>query len=271
MPELPEVETTRRGIEPLLVGHSVRDVVVRQPQLRLPVPENLHESLCGHAFTHVRRRAKYLLLETVSGTLLMHLGMSGSLRVVPATTPAGKHDHVDLILDDGQLLRFRDARRFGLLQWCEGDPLQNALLAHLGPEPLEDDFDGAWLKRKADRRRVAVKAFLMDQRVVVGVGNIYASEALFMAGIHPSRSACDISLARYRRLADAVRQVLSRAIAEGGTTLRDFTDVDGRPGYFSQSLQVYGRSGQPCTVCSDEIRSVIIGQRSSYYCPRCQR
>ncbi|PLY02407.1 MAG: DNA-formamidopyrimidine glycosylase [Desulfuromonas sp.] len=271
MPELPEVETTRHGIEPLLVGHSVQGVVVRQASLRRPVPDDLSSVLIDQVFVRVRRRAKYLLLGTNSGTLLIHLGMSGSLRVVPAATPAEKHDHVDLVLDDGQLLRYRDARRFGLLQWCAGDPLEHELLTHLGPEPLGSEFDGLWLKQQAARRRVAVKAFLMDQRVVVGVGNIYASEALFMAGISPSRAAGNISLPRYQRLADAVKRVLLRAIAEGGTTLRDFTDVDGRPGYFSQSLQVYGRSGEPCTVCGHEIHSVIIGQRSSFYCPQCQR
>jgi len=271
MPELPEVETTRRGIAPLLVGRTVQGVVVRQAALRQQVPHHLSSILVGQSFVTIRRRAKYLLLDTRAGTLLIHLGMSGSLRIVPAGTPPMKHDHVDLLLDNGQVLRYRDARRFGLVLWCDDDPLLHSLLVHLGPEPLEENFDGDWLKRQAAGRRVAVKSFLMDQRVVVGVGNIYASEALFRARIHPSRAAGAVSLQRYRLLADAVKQVLSLAIAEGGTTLRDFTGADGQPGYFSQSLQVYGRAGEPCVSCGYPIQSRVIGQRSSFFCPLCQR
>lgn len=271
MPELPEVETTRRGIERLIVGKTVRQVVIRQHALRQPVPADLPYLLQGQDVVAVRRRAKYLLLETPAGSVLIHLGMSGNLRVVPQETPLKKHDHLDLVLSDGKVLRYHDPRRFGLVLWAGNQPLMHPLLARLGPEPLEDDFDGAWLHRCARNRRLAVKAFLMDQKVVVGVGNIYASEALFMAGIHPARAAGKISAQRYQRLADAVKRVLFNSLEEGGTTLRDFSGADGRPGYFSQSLQVYGRSGEPCAACGRPVLSMVIGQRSSFYCNHCQR
>jgi len=271
MPELPEVETTRRGVAPLIIGKRIINVVVRNPSLRQPVTPGLHRHLYGKAFSGVSRRAKYLLFETDDGTLLVHLGMSGSLRVVPEGTSAQKHDHLDLGFEGGSVLRYRDARRFGLVLWLEKDHMLHPLLARLGPEPLAESFDGAWLHRRAAGRRLAVKPFLMDQATVVGVGNIYASEALFRAGIDPRRPAGEISLARYSRLAEAVRQVLEQAIQEGGTTLRDFSGVDGSPGYFAQSLKVYGREGEPCTVCGSPISCQVIGQRSSYFCRRCQR
>jgi len=270
VPELPEVETTRRGIEPLLVGERVAAVTVRQPRLRRPVPDDLPRKLVGARIEAVRRRAKYLLIDTTVGSLLVHLGMSGSLRVVAQHTPAQKHDHFDVLLENGQVLRYRDPRRFGLLVWAGADPLRHPLLAGLGPEPLEDGFDGEWLARLAEGRRIAVKPFLMDQKTVVGVGNIYASEALFLAGIHPARAAGRVSAERYARLADAVKRVLRQAIRVGGPTLRDFTGVDGEPGYFSQSLQVYGREGASCSTCDGLIRCRVIGQRASYFCPRCQ-
>lgn len=272
MPELPEVETTRRGIAPHLIGRRVEAVVVRQPRLRWPVPPALSQALPGQVLSDVTRRAKYLLIASPAGTLLLHLGMSGSLRLVPAGTAPRPHDHLDLQLDDRQLLRLHDPRRFGAALWLAADELAaHPLLAGLGPEPLGPDFDGDHLYTAARGRRLPVKALIMDQRVVVGVGNIYASEALHRAGIDPRRAAGRIAAARYRILADEIRGVLAAAIAQGGTTLRDFVGGDGRPGYFAQQLHVYGRAGQACQRCGGPIRSQRIAQRSSYYCPRCQR
>ncbi len=270
MPELPEVETTRRGISPHLVGHTVVGVVVRESRLRWPVPADLGAILAGRTVTHVDRRGKYLLLGCEPGTLILHLGMSGSLRVLGSRIRPQRHDHVDLILDDGHCLRLRDPRRFGSLHWVEGDPLQHPLLVSLGPEPLGGAFNGDWLYVRSRGRRAPVKSFLMDSRVVVGVGNIYANESLSLAGIHPARPAGRISLARYSRLAQAVTEVLEEAIGQGGTTLRDFVGSDGTPGYFSQRLRVYGRQGMPCEVCGHSLRQRVIGQRSTYFCPRCQ-
>ena len=270
MPELPEVETTRRGIAPLIEGRRVSAVVIRESRLRWPVPERLPELLAGRKLLQVTRRAKYLLLRFTHGTLILHLGMSGSLRVVPANTPPARHDHFDLLFGD-RCLRLRDPRRFGAVLWMEEDPLLHPLLRPLGPEPLSTQFHGAHLHRLSRGRRIAVKPFLMDGRVVVGVGNIYANEALFQAGIHPARACGRISERRYERLAEAVKAVLQAAIDQGGTTLQDFRQADGNPGYFAQELQVYGRAGQPCPHCGNPIRQRTIGQRSSYYCGRCQR
>src|SRR5699024_6416073 len=227
MPELPEVETTRAGVAPHIMNRCVHRVIVRQPRLRWPVPPELAREISGQTITDVRRRAKYLLFETAAGHICLHLGMSGYLRIVPADTPPTKHDHVDIVLDSGMALRFNDARRFGSMLWLHGDPLEHRLLASLGPEPLSTAFDGAWLKQQAGHRRAPVKTFIMNSAIVVGVGNIYASEALHMAGIDPRRQAGHISAARYARLAEAIKQVLRAAIAVGGTTLRDFTNVDG--------------------------------------------
>ncbi|WP_405233169.1 bifunctional DNA-formamidopyrimidine glycosylase/DNA-(apurinic or apyrimidinic site) lyase [Lentisalinibacter salinarum] len=270
MPELPEVETTRRGVEPHLAGRRIAALSVRDPRLRWPVAPDIAARAQGQRITAVDRRAKYLLIRLESGSLMLHLGMSGSLRIVPAEAPLRTHDHLELVLDDGHRLRFHDPRRFGSLHWVPHGT-QHPLLARLGPEPLEEAFDGAWLRRAFAGRRAAVKTALMDARVVVGVGNIYASEALYRAGIHPSRPAGRISRQRLDRLADAVKSVLSEAIAAGGTTLRDFYGGDGEPGYFRQSLSVYGRAGEPCPDCGEPVRQRVIGQRSSYYCPRCQR
>lgn len=270
MPELPEVETTRRGIAPLLSGRRVVSVDVREPRLRWPVTPELARALPGQPLHGVTRRAKFLLLEFPVGHLILHLGMSGSLRVVSGNLPPEKHDHLDLVMDDGRVLRFRDPRRFGAALWTSSDPLAHPLLKSLGPEPLEDDFNAEWLHLRSRRRRVAVKSFLMNSRIVAGVGNIYASEALFLAGIHPERGAGRISLQRYRRLVAAVRGVLEDAIAAGGTTLRDFVDSDGNPGYFSRKLRVYGRRNEACDQCGAPVRSRVIGQRSTYFCPRCQ-
>jgi len=270
MPELPEVETTRRGIAPHLEGLAVSGVTVRQRQLRWPVPKGLGRSLKGQTLRKVSRRGKYLLLGFDRGTVILHLGMSGSLRLVPCDTPAGKHDHVDIAFDGGPCLRLTDPRRFGAVLHTRGDPLTHELLARLGPEPLEPGFDGRWLFEHSRKRRQAVKAFIMDSKVVVGVGNIYASEALFLAGIHPRRPAGRISAARYDALAEAIREVLAAAIEAGGTTLRDFIQSDGRPGYFARELHVYGREGEPCPNCGTPIRQEVICQRSSYYCTTCQ-
>lgn len=271
MPELPEVETTCRGIAPHVTGRRVRAVRVRQPQLRWPVPRRLAAELTGQTVLAVERRAKYLLLRTTGGTAIVHLGMSGSLRLVPEATPPGAHDHVDIVLDHGRALRLHDPRRFGAVLWTRAAPENHPRLMDLGPEPLDEAaFTGAWLHGRARGRRQSVKCFLMDARTVVGVGNIYANEALFAAGIRPTTAAGRIARARYQRLAEAVRRVLREAIAAGGTTLRDFVASDGRPGYFRHSLQVYDRAGEPCQVCGTALRSARIGQRSSFFCTRCQ-
>jgi len=271
MPELPEVETALRGIAPHLTGRRILGLLARERRLRWPVPPTVDQAVAGQCIIALRRRAKYLLLELEQGTLLLHLGMSGSLRVVPSTTPPGPHDHIDLVLTDGQCLRLRDPRRFGSLHWVPPPVEAHPLLCRLGPEPLSDAFDGAYLHQRAGGRRGAVKGFIMDSHIVVGVGNIYASESLFMAGIHPQRAAGRIGPRRYLRLAHSIKQVLTAAIAEGGTSLRDFVQEDGNPGYFAQQLRVYGREGGPCPACGQPVRQRRIGQRSSFYCPRCQR
>ncbi len=270
MPELPEVEITRRGIAPAITGAGVSAVVVRQRQLRWPVSAALRHDLPGQVVHAVDRRAKYLLLRTKGGTVILHLGMSGSLRALRAPGRAKKHDHVDIVFDNRTCLRFTDPRRFGSVLWTRRDPLSHRLLAGLGPEPLGDGFDGDWLYGSARGRRSAIKQHIMNARIVVGVGNIYASEALFQAGIHPRRAAGRIALPRMQRLADAIRSVLSNAISVGGTTLRDFTGGDGEPGYFQLQLDAYGREGEACPRCAAPIRRVVIGQRSTFYCPRCQ-
>ncbi|MCY1486750.1 Formamidopyrimidine-DNA glycosylase [compost metagenome] len=270
MPELPEVETTRRGIEPYLKGQRVSRVVVRERRLRWPIPEDLDVRLSGQLILAVERRAKYLLIQAEVGTLIGHLGMSGSLRLVEQGLPAAKHEHVDIELESGLALRYTDPRRFGALLWSL-DPLNHELLARLGPEPLGALFDGERLYQLSRGKQVAVKPFIMDNAVVVGVGNIYASEALFAAGIDPRRAAGSISRARYGRLAEEIKRILAIAIECGGTTLRDFVGGDGKPGYFQQELFVYGRGGAFCKVCGSTLREVKLGQRASVYCPRCQR
>jgi len=271
MPELPEVETTRRGIEPHLLGRRVAEVVVRDGRLRWPVPDSLALELRGLRIDAVQRRAKYLLLRAGDGTAILHLGMSGSLRILPAEQDPTQHDHIDIILDDGFCLRFRDPRRFGSLHWTLANPLEHKLLRALGPEPLADEFCGAWLHARSRRRRVAIKNFLMDSHTVVGVGNIYASEALCRAGIDPRRAAGRISARRYDELVACVRETLTLAIAAGGTTLRDFKDSEGKPGYFGQELLVYGREGQPCAHCEGHIERIVQGARATYFCRSCQR
>ncbi|MCQ4324122.1 DNA-formamidopyrimidine glycosylase [Stutzerimonas stutzeri] len=270
MPELPEVETTRRGIAPHLLGQRVDRVIVRDRRLRWPIPEDLDVRLSGQRIEAVERRAKYLLIRFQAGTLIVHLGMSGSLRLVDAGLPPAKHEHVDLLLESGQALRYTDPRRFGALLWSD-DPLNHVLLASLGPEPLGEAFDGERLFRLSRGRSMAVKPFIMDNAVVVGVGNIYASEALFAAGIDPRRPAGSISRARYLKLAEAIKRILAMAIERGGTTLRDFVGGDGKPGYFQQELFVYGRGGEFCKSCGATLREIRLGQRASVYCGHCQR
>ncbi len=270
MPELPEVETTRRGIAPHLEGRRFDGAVIRQGRLRQPVPVDLGERIAGHGIRSIDRRAKYLLIDCSVGFLIIHLGMSGSLRILPAATPPSPHDHVDLLLGE-RLLRYRDPRRFGMILWYIGDLADHPLLRELGPEPLSEAFSGDHLYRASRGRRIPVKRLIMENRVVVGVGNIYANESLFLAGIHPRRAANRIAAARYQVLARRIQEVLRRAIARGGTTLRDFQNQEGKPGYFQQELRVYGRAGLPCPDCGTTIRQETIAQRSSFLCVRCQR
>ena len=270
MPELPEVETTRRGIEPHIQRRTLTGLTVREPRLRWPV--SLPDDLVGSVVGSVRRRAKYLLIELADrGSLIVHLGMSGSLRIVTPDTAVLKHDHVDLVFDDDCLLRFNDPRRFGSLHWCDGPVLEHPLLRDLGPEPLDTEFDGNYLFRASRGRRVPVKTFLMNAHVVVGVGNIYANEALFLAGVRPRVRASRLSRASCTAIADSIRAVLAAAIQEGGTTLRDFVNSDGQPGYFVQSLNVYGREGAACRRCDTLLKGVRLGGRATVYCPNCQR
>jgi len=271
MPELPEVETTRAGIEPHLIGQRVAEVKVYQRKLRQPVTAGLASALKDEKIHAVERRGKYLLLKSASGAVIIHLGMSGSLRLVDKGVPLAKHDHVEFLLASGQALRFRDPRRFGVVLWTRTDPLQHPLIKKLGLEPLEAGFDVDYLYAIAQRRSVAIKQLIMNGQVVVGVGNIYASEALFRAGIHPARAAKRISRARCERLVAAIKSVLAEAIKQGGTTLRDFYNGAGEPGYFKQRLQVYGRGGESCVQCGAAICQIVQGQRSTWYCGRCQR
>ncbi len=270
MPELPEVETTRRGIEPFLLGRRLRGAEVRQGRLRQPLPRGLSQLVEGARLTAVERRAKYLLLRWPGDSLLCHLGMSGSMRVVPEREAPGRHDHYDLLLPDRKRLRYRDPRRFGLLLRAGEAPETHPLLAGLGPEPLGPDFDGGHLRRSFCGRRAAVKGLLLDGRVVAGVGNIYACEALFLARIRPTTPGGRVGQERCDRLAAAVREVLGRAVEAGGTTLKDFVGSSGDPGYFRQELAVYGREGLPCPSCEGPIRRQVLGQRSTFDCPRCQ-
>ncbi|WP_251977009.1 bifunctional DNA-formamidopyrimidine glycosylase/DNA-(apurinic or apyrimidinic site) lyase [Salinicola avicenniae] len=270
MPELPEVETTRRGIAPHVEGREIVEVIVRHRGLRVPVPADLESSLIGTSLGAIGRRSKYLLLPCGERTLLWHLGMSGSLRIARVGDLPKKHDHIDMVVESGNILRYHDPRRFGFVDWLDGSVERDVRLTRLGPEPLSDAFDGDRLYRLSRGRRAAVKPFLMDNAVVVGVGNIYASEALFLAGIDPRRAAGRISRERYDQLASAIREVLAAAITQGGTTLRDFVSGTGEPGYFAQRLNVYGRAGDACRRCGHELRLVTLGQRASVFCPLCQ-
>lgn len=270
MPELPEVETSLRGIKPHIIDKPVIDVQLRHTQLRWKIPENLLSYINNEKLISIERRAKYLLLNFATGTLLIHLGMSGSLRICPLNSAAQKHDHVDIIFSDC-LLRFTDPRRFGAILWLGLTPESSPLLNKLGPEPLSDDFNSLYLYNAAKKRKLPVKQFIMDQKVVTGVGNIYATEALFMAGIRPTRSAGNISQKRYRLLVDAIKEILQQAIQQGGTTLKDFVGGDGKPGYFQQTLHIYGKAGEKCPNCQTPLKTVKLANRTTVYCPKCQR
>ncbi|MES1191213.1 MAG: bifunctional DNA-formamidopyrimidine glycosylase/DNA-(apurinic or apyrimidinic site) lyase [Steroidobacter sp.] len=269
MPELPEVETTRRGLLPALQGRRIVDVRVRDARLRWPVSADFAERLRGEVILDVQRRAKYLLIQLQQGHVIWHLGMSGSLRILPAHVPPRAHDHVDVLLDNERVLRFNDPRRFGCVIWSD-EPLQHELLKDLGPEPLSDEFNVEYLAAKARGRSVSIKQFIMNAAIVVGVGNIYASEALFHAGIRPRRAAGRIKHDELKKLVKSIKKVLSDAIKQGGTTLRDYVNASGSPGYFRQKLFVYERAGESCRKCKTPIIQITQGQRSSYYCPDCQ-
>ncbi len=270
MPELPEVEVCRLGISPHIIDCEVTSVVVRNARLRWPIPEEVHQ-LTKQKVLAVDRRAKYLLIRFATGTLLLHLGMSGTIRVIEQSIPVAKHDHFDLAFDNGKVLRLNDSRRFGAVLWLANDEDELNLLTKLGPEPLGDDFSHGYLFNKAKNRKVPIKTFLMNNHIVVGVGNIYANEALFQAEILPTTKAGDIDEQRFNRLTDIIKQVLSAAIEQGGTTLKDFTQADGRPGYFEQSLMVYGRAGLPCVKCQTTLNEIRQSNRSSVFCPNCQK
>lgn len=270
MPELPEIETTRRGLSPFLLNQTITDIIIRQPQLRLPVTPALNDLCAGQVVNAICRRAKYLLLQLSEGYLLIHLGMSGHLRITDKNTIASKHDHIDMLLQNGLILRYNDPRRFGLWLYLKENPYQHRLLAHLGPEPLDDTFTGSYLSQRARHKKQSIKSFIMSNEVVVGVGNIYATESLFLAGIHPLTPAGSLKQAQHNVLVSHIKQVLEKAIKAGGTTLRDFYAIDGKPGYFTNDLQVYGRKNLPCFQCQTLIETTIIGGRNSAFCPRCQ-
>lgn len=271
MPELPEVETTRRGIAPHAEGNTITGVVVYNRRLRWPISARLGAALTGQTITHIRRRAKYLIFDTAGGSMIIHLGMSGSLRLGDAKDTLKKHDHLEVRLGNGRLLRFNDPRRFGSVFWTTAPPDRHKRLAHLGAEPLAPALSGAYLHTQAAHRKTNVKHFIMDARVVVGVGNIYASESLHTAGIHPKRPAGNISRPRYEKLAQAIKTTLTAAIESGGSTLNDFVKPDGKPGYFQHQFRVYGKAGRPCGRCGAAIKKITQGQRSTYYCAGCQR
>jgi len=271
MPELPEVETTCRGIKPHIENNIISKVVVRNKNLRWPIPKGLNTKLKNHKIISVTRRAKYLLIETEAGTLIIHLGMSGSLRILATNEAVEKHDHFELQFENGICLRLRDPRRFGCVLWEKENPLEHKLLNHLGPEPLAKEFDAELLFQKSRKRKTSIKQFIMDAKIVVGVGNIYASESLFLAGIHPKRLAGKITRKNALDLTVAVKKILTQAIKQGGTTLKDFTSSNGKPGYFQQKLKVYDRKGEPCQKCKKPIKQIILGQRSTFYCSHCQK
>lgn len=269
MPELPEVETSRRGILPYLKGQIIKQVVVRQPKLRWPIDEAISDAQ-GQIIIDIKRRAKYLLLQLTQNWIVIHLGMSGSLRIVKSNQKPDKHDHVDLVLENGVTLRYTDPRRFGSWLWTNSiDDLKQ--LKHLGLEPLSEEFSANYLFEKATNRNIPIKSWIMDNHIVVGVGNIYASESLFMAKINPHRKVNSLTLEEFERLVSAIKQVLTKSIEQGGTTLKDFVQSDGKPGYFVQKLQVYGREGEKCLICKSDIKSHRIGQRNTFYCEKCQK
>ena len=270
MPELPEVETTRRGIEPYIHGQRIVRILVRNRQLRWRIPAKLEKNLTGTTVEGIQRRAKYLLFQTGKGTMILHLGMSGSLRLAKAGDKIRKHDHVEIEFNSGKLLRFNDPRRFSSIHWTTLPVEKHKLLRSLGPEPLSDALTADYLHRKSRNRKAAIKNFIMNSHIVAGIGNIYACESLFLAGIHPGRAAGNISQSRYGRLLSGIKQVLQSAIESGGSSLNDFIKPDGKPGYFQYHFSVYGKAGQPCWKCSLPIKRITLGQRSTFYCSKCQ-
>ncbi|BCA96722.1 formamidopyrimidine-DNA glycosylase [Legionella antarctica] len=270
MPELPEVETTKQGIKNHLEGQKIINVTVRNSKLRLPVPCNMDELCSGKKITAISRRAKYILLHLTQGYILIHLGMSGHLRIVPGNTKPTKHDHIDLILSNGLSLRYCDPRRFGLFFYIDDNPHQHSLLAHLGPEPLSQDFTSEYLYLRTRQKNSPIKSLIMNNEIVVGVGNIYATESLFLVGIHPQTTAKKLTKQACQTLTTQIKHTLKAAIDAGGTTLRDFYTFDGKPGYFSVALKVYGRKKQPCFQCNELIETVVIAGRHSAFCPQCQ-
>ncbi|MCK4864114.1 MAG: bifunctional DNA-formamidopyrimidine glycosylase/DNA-(apurinic or apyrimidinic site) lyase [Gammaproteobacteria bacterium] len=271
MPELPEVETTCRGIAPHIENNTITKIIIRNRNLRWPIPNGLNTKLKNKKILSVTRRAKYLLVKTEVGTLIIHLGMSGSLRILPTTEAVEKYDHFEIQFKDSICLRLRDPRRFGSVLWTKEDPLKHKLLINLGPEPLDKEFNADLLFEKSRKRKTTIKQFIMDAKIVVGVGNIYASEALFLSSIHPKRLAGKLTKAQSLSLTKAIKKILKQAIKQGGTTLKDFTSSDGKPGYFSQKLKVYNRSGEPCLTCEKPIKQITLGQRSTFYCSSCQK
>jgi formamidopyrimidine-DNA glycosylase len=270
MPELPEVETTLRGIKPHIFGKKINKIIIRHHGLRWPVPASIKTLLPNHSLKSLERRGKYILFKFTHGTLILHLGMSGSLRILTQDTPPQKHDHLDIIFQHQKVLRFTDPRRFGACLWTEDNIEEHVLLKHLGPEPLGKNFSGNYLWERAQKRNVPVKSFIMNNQIVVGVGNIYATEALFAAGIHPNSPAKIISKKQFDSLAKEIKIILRKAIQKGGTTLKDFVDSDGKPGYFRMHLKVYGRAGLPCVKCKTELEQIRLGQRGTVFCERCQ-
>jgi formamidopyrimidine-DNA glycosylase len=270
MPELPEVETTLRGIAPHVLGQKVTQIVIRQPRLRWPIPTELADLVTGRKVVNATRRGKYLLLDFGNGHALIHLGMSGSLRIVNVEEPPSFHDHFDLVFGK-RALRYCDPRRFGCLLWVDGEPELHKLLADLGPEPLTDSFTADYLYERTRKRGQAIKQFIMDSKIVVGVGNIYANESLFMAGIKPIRKAGSLTRKNCEDLVRDIKFVLQRSIDQGGTTLRDFVGGDGKPGYFKQQLLVYGHGGDPCTLCKKPLKEVRMNDRTTVYCVVCQK
>jgi formamidopyrimidine-DNA glycosylase len=271
MPELPEVETTRRGISPHIENNTISAVIVRNRNMRWPIPKGLNSKLKNQKVISVIRRAKYLLIKTEAGTLIIHLGMSGSLRILSTNEIVEKHDHFELQFKNGICLRLRDPRRFGSVLWTKNDPLKHKLLVNLGPEPLDKEFNNELLFQKSRKRKTSIKQFIMDAKIVVGVGNIYASEALFLAGIKPTRLAGKITKKHSLDLTRAIKKILKQAIKQGGTTLKDFTSSNGKPGYFQQKLKVYDRKDEFCVICKKPIKKIILGQRSTFYCSHCQK
>lgn len=271
MPELPEVETSCRGIAPHLVGQGIARLIVRQPKLRWLVPSRLGRDVKGQVIQSVWRRGKYIIIALKHGHMLLHLGMSGCLRILPSSIAPQKHDHIDMVLASGKVLRFNDPRRFGCWLWTTENIEQHALLRKLGPEPLSRSFNSRYLYQRCKTRKSPIKSLIMNSHIVAGVGNIYANEALFTAGIHPQQSANTITLSQIRALTKAIKAILRQAIKSGGTTLRDFQNSDGKPGYFYQKLKVYGRGGQPCLNCNSILITIKLNQRQTVYCPRCQK